>query len=59
MSAAAEEIASVSSEFDIFEHRSLQTSVLGTIETVYKPIAPVDQNDMEFLYRPLTIRTLI
>jgi len=43
------EIASVSSEFDIFAHSPIQTSVLGTVETVYKPIAPVDQNDLEFL----------
>jgi len=47
--AAASEIASVSSEFDIFAHRPIQTSVLGTIETAYKPIAPVDQNDLECL----------
>jgi hypothetical protein len=43
------EIASVSSEFDIFAHRPIQSSVLGTIETAYKPIAPADQNDLEFL----------
>ena len=49
MSAAAAEIASVSSEFDIFAHRPIQTSVLGTTEVAYKPITPVDQNDMEFL----------
>ena len=33
------EIASISSEFDIFAHKPIQTSVLGTIETAYKPIA--------------------
>jgi hypothetical protein len=43
------EIASVRSEFDIFAHRPIQSSVLETIETSYKPIAPVDQNDLEFL----------
>jgi len=48
MSATAE-IASVSCEIDIFAHRLLHTSALGTIETAYKPIAPVDPNDMEFL----------
>jgi len=48
MSAAAAEIASVSSEFDIFAHRQIQTSVLGTIEAEYKPNAPVDHNDPEF-----------
>ena len=45
---SAAEIASVSSEFDIFAHKPVQTSVLGTTETAYKPIAPVDQNDLEF-----------
>jgi len=39
MSAGAE-IASVSSEFDIFAHRPIQTSVLDTTEVAYKPIAP-------------------
>ena len=48
MSAAAE-ITSVSSEFDVFAHRPIQTSVLGTKEVAYKPIAPVDQNELEFL----------
>jgi len=43
------EIVSISSEFDIFAHKPIQTSVLGTIETAYKPIAPVDQNDLDFL----------
>jgi len=37
---AATEIASVSNEFDILAHRSIQMSVLGTIEKAYKPIAP-------------------
>jgi len=32
---------SVSSEFDIFAHKPIQTSVLETIETVYKTIFPV------------------
>ena len=49
---AAAEIASVSSEFHIFAHRPIQTSVLGTIETAYKPIAPVDQTDLEFFIPP-------
>jgi len=43
------EVASISSEFDTFAHKPLQTSVLGTIESAYKPIAPVEQNDLEFL----------
>jgi len=45
----AAEVASISSEFEIFAHKPVQTSVLGTIETVYKPIAPVEQNYLEFL----------
>ena len=43
------EIVSFSSEFNIFAPRPIQTSVIRTVETVYKPIAPVDQNDLEFL----------
>jgi len=46
---SAAEVATISSEFDIFAHKPLQTSVPGTIETAYKPIAPVEQNDIEFL----------
>ena len=42
-------IASISSEFDIFAHRRIQTSVLGTTEFAYELIAPFDQNDLEFL----------
>ena len=34
------EFKSVSSEVDIFMHRPIQTAVLGTVETVYKPLAP-------------------
>jgi len=47
MSAAAE-IGFVSGEFDIFMNTPVQKSVNGTIETTCKPIAPVDQNDIEF-----------
>jgi len=47
MSAAAAEIAAVSSEFGIFAQRPIWTSVVGTIETAYKPIAPIDQKDLE------------
>jgi len=46
---SAAEIESISSEFDIFSQKPVQTSVLGNIETAYKPIAPVDRNDLEFL----------
>jgi len=40
MSAAG--IASIISEFDIFAHKPVHASVLGTIETVYKTIAAFD-----------------
>ena len=43
------EVTSISSQFDIFMHRPIQTAVQGTVETVYKPLAPVEQNDLEFL----------
>jgi len=45
---SAEEISSVFSEFDIFAPSPIQRSVLGTIETAYKPSAPVGQSDLEF-----------
>ena len=45
---AAEEMALVSSEFDIFAHRIIQTFVLGTTEVASKPRAPVDKNGLEF-----------
>ena len=43
------EIASVIGEFDILPDRPIQTSVLGTVDTVYKPIDPVSQNVLKFL----------
>jgi len=43
------EIASDRTEFDFFAHRQIQKCVFGTFLSVYKPIAPVDQNDLEFL----------
>ena len=33
------EFEEVSSEFDIFLQRPIQTTVLGTVESVYKPLA--------------------
>ena len=39
----------VSSDFDIFAHKPIQTSGLETIETVTKTIAPGKQSDLEFL----------
>ena len=39
----------VNSAFDIFAFRPVQTSVLKTIEEPHKPVAGVDQSDVEFL----------
>jgi len=36
-------------EFDIFAPRPRQVVVEGTTETIYKPIASIDQTDIEFL----------
>src|SRR5215469_2865189 len=44
-------MSAVSSEFDIFAHRPVQASVLGTTQVAYKPIAPVSQGDLEFSVR--------
>jgi len=30
-------------------HRPFQTAVLGSVETVYKPLTTVEQKDLEFL----------
>jgi len=43
------EIEFVSSVFDIFAHKPVQLSILGTDVVHCKPIATVDQNDLEFL----------
>ena len=40
---------SLSTEFDIFATIPVQTSVLETTEMAYKPIASIDQSDLEFL----------
>jgi len=45
-----------SSEFDIFAPKPVQTSVQQTIETIFRPIASVDQSDLEFLFQPSMIR---
>ena len=39
----------VCSEFDIFAPRPVQSAVLGMTEEPYKPVAGVDQSDLEFL----------
>jgi len=36
------EFAAVSIEFDIFVHKPIQMAVLGTVVTVYKPLAPLE-----------------
>jgi len=43
------EVEFVSSEFDIFVKKPIQSANLGTDVVHIKPIAPVDQNDFEFL----------
>ena len=40
---------SLSSEFDIFAPEPVQASVIETTEVSYKPIASVDQSDLEFM----------
>ena len=45
----AADVVSASTEFDIFPTRPVQTSTHETIETSYKPIASLDQSDLEFL----------
>ena len=37
------------SEFDMFAKKPVQSAVLGTRVSQYKPIAPVDQSDIEFI----------
>ena len=45
----AADVVSASTEFDIFATRPVQTTTIETIETAYKPIASLDQSDIEFL----------
>jgi len=45
----SEETVSISSEFDVFARKPIETAVLETFETVYKPIAAVEQSYFEFL----------
>ena len=39
----------VGSEFNIFARKPIQSAVEETIYTIYKPIAFVEQSDLEFL----------
>ena len=43
------EIVSVSTEFDIIAQKHVHTSTIETIETLYKPMALMDETDLEFL----------
>ena len=45
----SEETVSMSGELDVFSNKAIQTAVLETIGTVYKPIAPVEQISLKFL----------
>ena len=45
----AAEALSISSEFDTFAQKPVKTSVQETIETILRPIASVNQSDLEFL----------
>jgi len=40
---------SLSSEFDIFAPRPIQTSIVDTAEVTYQPIASVEHSDLKFL----------
>ena len=48
----------LSSEFDLFAPRPIQTSVVETTEVRYKPIPSVEQSDLEFLI-PADIDTYV
>jgi hypothetical protein len=39
----------VSSEFDVFTRKPIQHAVQATDVVIYKPIAPIEQSDLEFL----------
>jgi len=45
----AEEKSFLGIEFDLFARKPTEDSWLDTTETIYKPIASVDQSDIEFL----------
>ena len=46
---AAEETSYLGTEFDLFGRKAKQDSCLETTEVIYKPIASVDQKDIESL----------
>jgi hypothetical protein len=45
----SEEPSFVGTEFDIFAPKPIQSDVEETMDTIYKPIASVDQSDLKFL----------
>ena len=45
----AEEPSFVGTEFDIFGRKPKQSSTVETNETIYRPVASVDQTDIEFM----------
>jgi len=45
----AAEPSYVGTEFDIFVRKPKQSSTVETVETIYRPIASVDQTDIEFV----------
>jgi len=53
------EVTSVSNEFDMLMHMPIQTAVLWIVETVYKPLAPKEQKNLEFFYLAIQIPTLL
>ena len=46
---ACNETMFVSLDFGIFARKPVQESILETFDIVYKPIASIDQSDLEFL----------
>ena len=44
-----EEPSYVGNEFDTFVRKPKQSSTVETNETIYRPIASVDQTDIEFV----------
>jgi hypothetical protein len=42
------EMVSVSTEIDVYALKPVQEAVQETIEVTYKPIATIDQTDLEF-----------
>jgi hypothetical protein len=44
----AANVVCVSSEYDIFANRPVQTSTVNTTEIAHKPTTAIDQSDLEF-----------